>query len=339
MDFTLDVSRKRRDLLVCIAAAPSSHITSLLSQHARRSPLALQVTLVLSPPSFTFFVTVASPFSLSVVLMASSIFRQLVRLAANRFTRSPSLSASSSLARHASSATPASSARRSPPASSFATTSSPTASSSAPSSSSSAGAYPTNPFVSFPAVYGGFKVHKSRAALTISFLRPLVCVVTPRSALSQPYYRLERAGALQFDFAPAATDAPDSAATAAGSNARAYNWRDKVVMSLSVTEIGDLLAFSSLPAVAEIKFFHDPQLGTEAAGETRKELIIKRAGMGKGYYFNLSVNMKGAGKSVVQVPVSDGEMAVLVELCKQSVPQLLCMAHLPPRIEETVEGQ
>ena len=143
-----------------------------------------------------------------------------------------------------------------------------------------------------------------------------------------------------MEFAPAATDTADSTAAAnPASNARAYNWRDKVVLFLSVTEIGDLLAFSTLPAVADIKFFHDPQLGTEAAGEVRKELVIKRAGAGKGYYFNLAVNMKGAGKSLVQVPVSDGEMAVLVELCRQSLPQLLCMAHLPPRIEEAGEGQ
>jgi len=167
-----------------------------------------------------------------------------------------------------------------------------------------------------------------------------VSVVTPRSATSQPYYRLERAGALLLDFAPAATDSADSpAATSPGSNARAYNWRDKVAMNLSITEIGDLLAFTSLPAVADIKFYHDPQLGTEAAGETRKELVVKRASAGKGYYFNLGVSVKAAGKSSIQVPVSDGEMAVLVELCKQSLPQLLCMAHLPPRVEDSGEGQ
>ena len=109
------------------------------------------------------------------------------------------------------------------------------------------------------------------------------------------------------------------------------------MMYLSVTEIGDLLAFTQLPAVNEIKFYHDPQLGTEAAGEMRKELVIRRAGAGKGYYCNLMLNNKGA-KTSIQVPVSDGEMAVLVELCKQSIPQLLCMAHLPPRVEDG-EGQ
>ena len=269
--------------------------------------------------------------------MTSSVFRQLVRPAVHRLNRSAAHFTFSSLVRSVSSTAVPSSTRRASPASSFATNAAPSSSSAPTSSYSSAGAYPTNPFVSYPNVYGGFKVHKSRAALTISFARPQVSVVTPRSASSQPYYRLERAGALQLEFAQAATDAPDTA-TAPGSNARSYNWRDKVVMSLSVSEIGDLLAFSSLPAVAEIKFFHDPQLGTEAAGETRKELLVRRAGAGKGYYFNLAVNMKGAGKSQVQVPVSDGEMAVLVELCRQSLPQLLCMAHLPPRVEEG-EGQ
>ena len=272
--------------------------------------------------------------------MTSSVFRQLLRPATSLVIRSTAQSTSASLARRASSAAVPSSTRRSPPASSFATAASPSYSS-APSTS---GAYPSNPFVSYPNVYGGFKVHKSRAALTISFVRPQLSVVTPRSAAAQPYYKLERAGALGLDFAPAANDAADSAAAASssssssGSNARAYNWRDKVAMFLSVSEIGDLLAFASFPAVADIKFYHDPHLGTDAAGETRKELVIKRAAAGKGYYFNLGISMKAAGKSSIQVPVSDGEMAVLVELCKQLLPQLLCMAHLPPRIEEG-EGQ
>ena len=281
--------------------------------------------------------------------MKATVVRQLA-IAVNRL--SPSTAHSSSLlqVRSASTAAPTTAARRPPPtassSSSYATAASPSSYSSptpSPTQSNSAGAYPTNPFVSFPNVYGGFKVHKSRAALTVSFARPQVSVVTPRSASAQPYYRLERAGALQLEFAPTATDAADSGSAAGGnnpnSNARAYNWRDKVVLLLSVSEMGDLLAFSQLAAVSDIKFYHDPQLGTEQAGETRKELVIKRAAAGKGYYFNLSVNMKGAGKSLVQVPVSDGEMAVLLELCKQSIPQLLCMAHLPPRVESEGEGQ
>ena len=85
----------------------------------------------------------------------------------------------------------------------------------------------------------------------------------------------------------------------------------------------------------------DPQMGTDAAGDTRKELVIKRAGAGKGYYANLGVTARGSGKTSIQVPVSEGEMAVLVVLCQQMLPQLLCMHHLPPsiQVEETSEGQ
>ena len=273
-------------------------------------------------------------------MSSATVFRQLVRPVASRFT---SRSTSSIIARYASTTTssPASNSARRPttsPASSFATSASPYASS-APSSSSSAGAYPTNPFVNYPNVYGGFKVHKSRAALTIAFARPQVSIVAPRSPTAQPYYRLERAGSLLLDFAPAAADTPDT--PAGGATTRVYDWRNKVTVFLSVTEIGDLLAFHHTATQSDLKFYHDPAMGTDHAGDIRKELIIKRAGAGKGYYVNLGVTSKAAGKSSIQVPVSEGEMAVVVGLCQQMLPQLLCMQHLPPKIqiEETSEGQ
>ena len=205
-----------------------------------------------------------------------------------------------------------------------------------PSSSSSPSPYPLNPFTSTPTVYGGFKIHKSKAALDVAFTRPEVSQA--RNTSSYPYFRLDRAGALRLEFAPA-SEAPPTLQSV-GATTRSYQWGSKVALQLSVTEVGELLAFSGYPSATEVKFFHDPQLGGEGEGEVRKELVVKRNPPGKGYYFNCSVAVKASGKQTVMIPVSDGEFEVLVTLCRQLLPQMLAMGHLPPLLRDTAgEGQ
>ena len=204
--------------------------------------------------------------------------------------------------------------------------------SSAPSASSaSASAFAlANPFTNVPTVYGGFKVHKSKAALDVAFVRPEVSQVRPRSTTAYPYFRLDRAGALRLEFAPSAEGATPQPT---GATTRAYQWAHKVAVQLSVAEVGELLAFAAYTSATEVKFFHDPQLGGEGEGEVRKELVVRRNGPGKGYFFNCTMSVKtGAnpGKQTVMLPVSDGEFEVLVTLCRQLLPQMLAMHHLPP---------
>ena len=197
----------------------------------------------------------------------------------------------------------------------------------ATSSSSSTSPYPLNPFTSIPTVYGGFKVHKSKAALDVAFIRPEVSQVRSRTPNASPYFRLDRAGALRLEFAPASEGAVGQAS---GATTRSYQWASKVQLQLSVTEVGELLAFAQYPQATEVKFFHDPALGGEGEGEVRKELVVKRNGPGKGYFFNCTVAVKASGKQTVMLPISDGEWEVLVSLCRQLLPQMLAMGHLPP---------
>ena len=231
-------------------------------------------------------------------------------------------------------ATSAFSSRSVPPLPSNARTFASTESALTPSPSSPP--FPLNPFTSTPTVYGGFKIHKSKAALDVAFTRPEVSQV--RSSSSYPYFRLDRAGALRLEFAPASDSAPTP--QPAGATTRAYQWGSKVTLQLSVTEVGELLAFSGYSTATEVKFFHDPALGGEGEGEVRKELVVKRNPPGKGYYFNCTVSVKASGKQTVMIPVSDGEFEVLVTLCRQLLPSMLAMGHLPPLLRDANgEGQ
>jgi hypothetical protein len=185
-------------------------------------------------------------------------------------------------------------------------------------------------------VYGSFKVHKTKAAMDVNFNAPQVSLVQPRNAQLQPYYRLDRQGSLRLEFAPAVETT--TATSPAGGRGRPYAWSDKQTVHLSVSEVGDLLAFHSQPSSAELRFLHDPALNSEQEGEVRKELLIRRQGGGKGYFFNCSINVKGGGKQVVQLPVSDGEWEVITSLCRAMLPQLLGMRQLPLRTSRD-EGQ
>ena len=208
-------------------------------------------------------------------------------------------------------------------------TSSPSSFQSSSASSSGSGSAP--PTVTELTVYGSFKVHKTKAAMDVAFNSPQVSLVQPRNAQLQPYYRLERQGSLRLEFAPAVEAA--AAQPPASGRGRPYAWSDKQTVHLSVTEVGDLLAFHSQSAAAELRFLHDPALNSEQEGEVRKELLIRRQGGGKGFFFNCSINVKGAGKQVVQLPVSDGEWEVIAALCRSLLPQLLGMRQLPLRTQ------
>lgn len=98
----------------------------------------------------------------------------------------------------------------------------------------------------------------------------------------------------------------------------------------------------------EHKIFHDPLLGSQLAGQTRKELVLKRIGAGKpGYFFNFTVTSKdapeggaaagsaaGAGSRKWSIAVTEGEFQVLLTLIQQTMPELLALSTKPTIVSE-----
>jgi hypothetical protein len=150
-----------------------------------------------------------------------------------------------------------------------------------------------------------------------------------RSALSwnsptpeeRTFLRVSRPGGLRLTFA-------------AGEE-RKYDWQNGGVVVLNITELGDILAFSADRNAPDIKIFHDPGLGGQGAGKTRKELIIKRIGGGKpGYFFNFAVNQKEGteGQKKWSIALTEGEFQVFLTIIQNAIPQLLAM-NFKPQIE------
>lgn len=184
------------------------------------------------------------------------------------------------------------------------------------------------PFVPKP-VFSSYKIYKSKTALDITPIRAQLGWNSPRVE-ERKWLALKRAGGFRLTFA-------------AGEN-KHYDWNNGALITLSVTELGDVLAFHADKNQAEVKMFHDPNLGGEDAGRTRKELVLKRIGAGKpGYFFNFAVTDKEAGQKRWSIAVSEGEMQVFVTLIQQTMPALLALQtkasiYREPDSEEGGEG-
>jgi len=127
---------------------------------------------------------------------------------------------------------------------------------------------------------------------------------------------------------------------------KSYEWDSAQIITLSVSELGDVLAFDKAKDVPELKIFHDPGLGSSVAGQVRKELVVKRIGGGKpGYFFNFSVTNKddstGAGLRKWSIAVTEGEWNVLLTLIQQTLPDLLALSTKPQlqREDDFAQGQ
>ena len=108
-----------------------------------------------------------------------------------------------------------------------------------------------------------------------------------------------------------------------------------------MSELGDILAFAADKSQADHKIYHDPQLGSEQAGQTRKELVVKRIGNGKpGYFFNFSVtDQQQPQPRKWSIAVTEGEMQVFVALIQQTLPNLLALSSKPYIMSLPGEGQ
>ena len=106
--------------------------------------------------------------------------------------------------------------------------------------------------------------------------------------------------------------------------------QNKQTFSLSVNELGDFLAvhaagFSS--SAAELKFVHDPAMGTPEARKVIKSLSFVDTKDGKGAVY-ASINVTGPESARVSVPVSAGELEVMATIFRFSIPRLLGIDRL-----------
>ncbi|WCJ26821.1 Single-stranded DNA-binding protein WHY1 chloroplastic [Euphorbia peplus] len=153
-----------------------------------------------------------------------------------------------------------------------------------------------------PKVFVGHSIYKGKAALTVEPRAPEF------AALESGAFKISREGFVLLQFAPSA-------------GVRQYDWSRKQVFSLSVPEIGTLLA---LGARDSCEFFHDPNKGKSDEGKVRKVLKVEPLPDGSGHFFNLSVQNKLLNvDESIYIPVTKGEFAILTSAFNYILPYLL----------------
>lgn len=206
-------------------------------------------------------------------------------------------------------------------------------------------------------IFTSYVVHKGKGAVDINVIRPQL-----QPSRNNQYYTVKRLGGFALQFAVAKGE-------------RQYDWQNKEVIMLNVTEIGDFIHYyqhTSMLQGTSINITHDPMLGSQQQGGIVKRLYVQRMNNqqpaggqqpsryaksgSSGYYFNLTVDRSGdagAGNQrqpptsspstqqrpqqiKISVPVTDGEMATIVTLMQQCLPSLL--AFQTQLIPEVVSG-
>ncbi|KAF5726804.1 hypothetical protein HS088_TW22G00486 [Tripterygium wilfordii] len=164
-----------------------------------------------------------------------------------------------------------------------------------PQSNSGVGGLPSKVFV-------GHSIYKGKAALTVEPKAPEFL------ALDSGVFKLSRDGYVLLQFAPAA-------------GVRTYDWGRKQIFSLSVMEIGTLIA---LGARESCEFFHDPNKGKSEEGKVRKVLKVEPLPDGSGHFFNLSVQNKLLNvDESIYIPVTRAEFAVLISAFNFILPYIM----------------
>ncbi len=100
-----------------------------------------------------------------------------------------------------------------------------------------------------------------------------------------------------------------------------YDWANKMVIALSVTDLGKILF--ALRTGSEAKIFHDPKMGSEQQGQVSKSLNFSSpGGLEKGFMINGTFK-NGDSKIQYSIPLSPDEVTVLGTLVAASIPACL----------------
>lgn len=97
-----------------------------------------------------------------------------------------------------------------------------------------------------------------------------------------------------------------------------YDWENKVIMALSVNDMGKVLL--GLNKLGDTEIMHDPNAKTQSAGQVKKWLNIKTSEQGA--LFRVSMSAGGEQRSHT-VPLSPDEVVILRALLQRAVARAL----------------
>lgn len=101
-----------------------------------------------------------------------------------------------------------------------------------------------------------------------------------------------------------------------------YDWENKIIMALSVTDIGKLLL--TLRTGDECKIMHDPGANTTASGVVKKWLDVSSPkGVKTGVFFSVTKQAAGTDNVTHRVPLSGDEAMVLAQLLSTAISRAL----------------
>lgn len=93
-----------------------------------------------------------------------------------------------------------------------------------------------------------------------------------------------------------------------------YDWDNKIILALSVSDMGKLLA--GLNKLGETKIMHDPGAKTDAAGAIKKYLTVTLSDKGALFYCKQSGNGEEKAHTV---PLSPDEVVTLRALLQHAI--------------------
>lgn len=100
-----------------------------------------------------------------------------------------------------------------------------------------------------------------------------------------------------------------------------YDWENKIVMALSVNDMGKLLL--TLATGSECNIMHDPGAKSEQAGTIKKYLTVQSPkGLTEGCFFRVN-QTQGAQTKKHEVPVGPDEVMVLRSLLQAAISRSL----------------
>ncbi|KAK7380660.1 hypothetical protein VNO78_33175 [Psophocarpus tetragonolobus] len=156
-------------------------------------------------------------------------------------------------------------------------------------------------------VYVGYSVYTRKGVLT----------VTPRApefeSRNSGAFKVSKDGFVLLQFAPSV-----------GSDEPIYDWNQKQIFSLSLSEMGTLI---SLGAKDSWEFFHETIKSKSNEIEVRKTLKVEPLLDATGHIFKLSVQKRSPDMEEIQksisLPVVSSELAVLRSIFNYIMPYLL----------------
>jgi len=133
-------------------------------------------------------------------------------------------------------------------------------------------------------------------------------------------------GALQLDLIPVEKSKRDLGVVlitfAAPKPDKTYDWNNKVVMGLNLSDIANIFEFLSFAEFGDsTSIYHDPNAGTTKEGQEKKKLALSR-GREHGWFMKATYRQGDLHKEV-NLPVKDGEMMIIRTLLQYAIPHIL----------------